>query len=319
MKAPRTHHRIILLAALFSALLVTTCAASPLPIPEPSKLVSGTANTSLVSTEGKLLVADEERGFYSDTRQAASVEGEHYLNEPPFASVPMAIQPQDSRLDSRAPTGKPNQIVDKLNNGLNRFFSSLSSKWLLLGFAYTKPGQERGQGNKIVDLHRLSLPAMRLESIDSSIYLLTRLGMQDQNPDNQYSSCVVYAKKSEMNELPQMFYEEFTALPAYDELTLDLNEPLPVYSTTPAPGHRASDPSTLGQTSSSRADSIKFFNYRNFQDATAMEIPKEYIRKWKMFGLCYTSESDSIRFLPKKAELKEWKSKIREWPEHREI
>ncbi|KAJ3725650.1 hypothetical protein DFJ43DRAFT_1157386 [Lentinula guzmanii] len=258
--------------------------------------------------------------FYSDTPQAAS-EGEHYLNEPPSASNPMAIQPQDPQLDSRA--SKPNKIVDKLNNGLNRFSSSLSSNWLLLGFAYTKPGQERGQGNRNVDLHRLSLPAMRLESIDNSIYLLTRLGMQDQNPNDQYSSCVIYAKKSEMNELPQMFYEEFTALPAYGELTLDLNEPLPVYSTTPAPGHRASDPSTLGQTSTSpelhSSNSIKFFSYRNFQDATAMEIPKEYIRKWRMFGLCYASESDSIRFLPKKAELKEWKSKIREWPEHREI
>ncbi|KAJ3744037.1 hypothetical protein DFH05DRAFT_1493540 [Lentinula detonsa] len=162
MKAPRTHRRIILLVALFSALLVTTCAASPLPIPEPSKLVSGTTNTSLVLT-------------------LAASEGEHYLNEPPFASVPMAIQPQDPQLDSRA--SKPNKIVDKMSNGLNRFSSSLTSKWLLLGFAYTKPGQERGQGNRNVDLHRLSLPAMRLESIDKSIYLLTRLGMQDQNPN----------------------------------------------------------------------------------------------------------------------------------------
>ncbi|KAJ3782896.1 hypothetical protein GGU10DRAFT_69403 [Lentinula aff. detonsa] len=174
--------------------------------------------------------------------------------------------------------------------------------WFTLKLNSVWKGQERGQGNRNVNLHRLSLPAMRLESIDHSIYLLTRLGMQDQNPNNQYSSCVIYAKKSEMNELPQMFYEEFTALPAYGELTLDLNEPLPVYSTTPAPGHRASDPSTLGQTSTSpelhSSNSIKFFSYRNFQDATAMEIPKEYIRKWKMFGLCYASESDSECMVP---------------------
>ncbi|KAH7875728.1 uncharacterized protein C8R40DRAFT_192845 [Lentinula edodes] len=308
---------ILTMLLLCSALLVTIASASPLPpFPEHSELVFSAAdpNVSLTSIEGYEHAVNVEHGTYvvgSDSHQPAAVDDEYEDDLNAITTDQLQLYPRG--------VGK---VLNKFNDGVKRVFNPLSSDWKLLGFAYTKPEQQRSpEQNNAVDLNQIALPALRLESKGALLYLLTRLGLKDQNPNDQYSTCLVYAKKSEINkEMPHMFYEESPPLPAYDELTIDLDESLPVYSPETPPGHHAPDPSTLHMhTPAEHHNSIRFFSYQNLQEVTVLEISKEYERKWKLFGLCHPSGSENLMFLPKKAELDEWKSKIRAWPKNREL
>ncbi|KAJ3772275.1 hypothetical protein FB446DRAFT_737052 [Lentinula raphanica] len=237
-------------------------------------------------------------------------------------------EPQDSQNShTNAPvaTIQPDRLPQLVSRGPPSFFKkidkALGSDRKVLGFAYVKPGQELPPGGKSVNLDQLEIPVMRLHSNRDMLYLLTsRPKMKPQDPNNRFSTCVVYAVKSRTTMPLEMSYEERSALPAYDD------ESPPVYTSEPAQGHsQISDSATVTQPQGD-LDQVKFFSYTNVESEdvrklTALEIPRGLASQWGVYGLCYKSDSGSVDFLGSKpADLpQEWKSKVNGWPEGREM
>ncbi|KAJ3762282.1 hypothetical protein EV360DRAFT_79435 [Lentinula raphanica] len=228
----------------------------------------------------------------------------------------------DAPIATMQPDRHPQLVSREPASLLEKIGKAFGSDRKVLGFAYVKPGQELPPGGQSVNLDQLEIPVMRLHSNRDMLYLLTsRPKMKPQDPNNRFSTCVVYAVKSRTTAMPLgMSYEERSALPAYD------NDSPPVYTSEPAQGHsQISDSATVTQPQGD-LDQVKFFSYTNVESEdvrklTALEIPRGHASQWGVYGLCYKSDSGSVDFLGSKpADLpQEWKSKVNGWPEGREM
>ncbi|KAJ3743882.1 hypothetical protein DFH05DRAFT_1492788 [Lentinula detonsa] len=182
------------------------------------------------------------------------------------------------QLDSRGAVG--------LKKGLLRIALAINPDWVLLGFAYVEPeqGQQVGDGNS-VPLATLKLPGMTLKSTPSAIYLLPRLGLPAQNPNNRYWSCLVYASKKKMNN--------FRYLMSYEERT---------------------------QESPPSSSNIVFFEDNNHKGITVMRVPDYPLIKewgWGLLAECYQSPSN----LPVKVRpsWNQWRERIVGLPKDRKL
>ncbi|KAJ3929007.1 MAG: hypothetical protein NXY57DRAFT_1018511 [Lentinula lateritia] len=217
----------------------------------------------------------------SNTNSSGSDYDYHYTNHTDSQTRPRHLQ-----LDSRG-VG--------LKKGLIRAALWLNPDWAVLGFAYVKPeeGEVHGDGSS-AQLGALKLPTMKLDATEISfrrMYLLPKLGMPAQNPDNHYWTCLVYASKKNMKKVKARMF-----------LTSErkLNQSSPPYT------HFHDHIST---------QAITFFSDPSFAGTTVMQVPlsAKIVDDWKLLAECYKTANG----LPTKANpsWNMWKKEIEGLPE----
>ncbi|KAJ3815277.1 hypothetical protein F5876DRAFT_72174 [Lentinula aff. lateritia] len=255
-RTPSSKRWIVMITGLAWSLFASKGYASPLPAIS-EQLECGTA--------------------VSNTNSSGSDYDYYYTNH-----TDSQIRSRHLQLDSRG-VG--------LKKGLIRAALWLNPDWAVLGFAYMKPeeGEISGDGNS-VQLGALKLPAMNLDTTEiprSRIYLLPKLGMQAQNPDNEYWTCLVYASKKSMKKKPRMLYRS----------EREINQSSPPFSND----HISTQ-------------AITFFSDPSFAGITVMQVPlsAEIVNGLKLLAGCFKTPN----ILPTKVNpsWNTWKKEIEGLP-----
>ncbi|KAJ4497992.1 hypothetical protein C8R41DRAFT_820454 [Lentinula lateritia] len=163
----------------------------------------------------------------------------------------------------------------------------------LIGFAYAKPEIARESKGKFTSVKNLILPNPLWSLMTDEVYLLPKLGLMNQNPQENWN-CMVYAKTSMIDEMRSDMLYERAEPPSYPE------EHLPLYTEQPT---KVSHP-TL------------FFENPEFPGIVVMRISKVMINAWELDAVCHETTKDLLKL---KASWNEWKSSIRGWDQRRDL
>ncbi|KAH7875760.1 uncharacterized protein C8R40DRAFT_194701 [Lentinula edodes] len=276
--------RTVLLAILASTLLATTGYTSPTPLmPEHPGL--GLRSTTL---DHVYPISVPGHKYYTSYHHNVRTAPDETTPEDEQQRHPnQVVQPR--YLDSR---GASSSAVDKV---MDRVVRKFYKGFFLVGFAYVAPIiGEASQKFVLRDIDSLILPGLNLESKGSVFYLLPRLGLEGQNPNN-YWSCQIYALIQEDEENPPM---------SYDELVL-----VPSPSTDDAGSLLQYRPPTHP---SSNDASIHFYGHPKNKKITVIEVPKR-VEQWLLSAQCYRTAT----IIQTKADWDELIPEIKGWPKGR--
>ncbi|KAJ3993915.1 hypothetical protein F5050DRAFT_1810084 [Lentinula boryana] len=163
-----------------------------------------------------------------------------------------------------------------------------------IGFTYARPEIGQDRRGKFTHVTKLTFANPAWDLVSNGIYLLPELELPEQNPNNEYWSCKVYAKRTKIDEMKShMIYEEREPLSYEDSET-----PPPPYSPEPK----------------NYPNPIVFFQNEKFPNIVAMRIPKmeTYIEEWDLAANCYET-SKGLTSL--KAPWNKWSTSIQGLPQ----
>ncbi|KAJ3895664.1 hypothetical protein GG344DRAFT_61906 [Lentinula edodes] len=206
-------------------------------------------------------------------------------------------------------TGAPDHA--RLNKTLDRW-TMFATGSTLIGFAYAKPEIAEERKGQFTSASKLILPNPLWSLVTDELYLLPKLGMVNQNPNNAHWNCLVYAKKSKIDEMKSdMVYEsrEEQSPPYPEQLPPSPGQQLPPYTRTPIPNVPPAQPANL-------RNPIVFFKQEAFPGTVAMRVPKNKIKEWEIDAVCHETTKNLLKL---KASWNEWKSSIRNLPEDEDL
>ncbi|KAJ3814965.1 hypothetical protein F5876DRAFT_72473 [Lentinula aff. lateritia] len=178
----------------------------------------------------------------------------------------------------------------------------------LIGFAYAKPEIAEERKGQFISVSKLILPNPLWSLVTDELYLLPKLGIVNQNPNNAHWNCAVYAKKSKIGEMKSdmVYKSREEQSPPYPEQPPPYPEQRPPsYTERPIPHVAPAQPANL-------QSPIVFFKQEAFPGTVAMRVPKIKIEEWGIEAMCYETTKDLLK---SKASWNEWQSSIRDRPE----
>ncbi|KAJ4475237.1 hypothetical protein C8J55DRAFT_490404 [Lentinula edodes] len=205
-------------------------------------------------------------------------------------------------------TGAPDHA--RLNKTLDRW-TMFATGSTLIGFAYAKPEIAEERKGQFISVSKLILPNSRWSLVTDELYLLPKLGIVNQNPNNAYWNCAVYAKKSKIDEMKSdmVYKSREEQSPPYTEQSPPYpGQRPPSYTERPIPHVPPAQPANL-------QNPIVFFEQEAFPGTVAMRVPKIKIEEWGIEAMCY----ETTVLIKLKASWNEWKSSIRDRPEDVEL
>ncbi|KAJ3732274.1 hypothetical protein DFJ43DRAFT_1074562, partial [Lentinula guzmanii] len=164
-----------------------------------------------------------------------------------------------------------------------------------IGFTYAPPEIGQDRKGKFTHVTKLTFANPAWNLLSNGIYLLPKLELPEQNPNNEYWSCMVYAKKKKIDEMKShMFYEKREPYLYNDNV-----ENPPLYSPEPP----------------KYPTPIVFFENEKFPNIVAMRIPnlETCIKEWDLAANCYETTKGLTGF---KAPWDNWRTSIKGLPQY---
>ncbi|KAJ4476018.1 hypothetical protein C8J55DRAFT_490289 [Lentinula edodes] len=135
------------------------------------------------------------------------------------------------------------------------------------GFAYAKPEITEERKTQFISVSKLILLNPLWSLVTDDMYLLPKLGIVNQNPDNVYKS-----REEQSPPYPEQLP------PPYPEKRPPSHTERPILHVPPAQPANLQNP-------------IVFFKQEAFPGTVAMRVPKTKIEEWGIKAMCYESEN----------------------------